>query len=62
MDLIYTNADREDVGVLKDYTFDLAFGSSENDFECKVYKENHCCLEIIFCTLTAQNTAALLTA
>lgn len=48
MDLIYTNADREDVGVLKDYTFDLAFGSSENDFECKVYKENHCCLEDYF--------------
>ena len=48
MDLIYTNADREDIGVLKDYTFDLAFGSSENDFECKVYKENHCCLEDYF--------------
>ena len=48
MDLIYSNADREDIGVLKDYTFDLAFGSSENDFECKVYKENHCCLEDYF--------------
>lgn len=36
MDLIYMNDLKEDVGVLKDYTFDLALGKDENDFECKV--------------------------
>lgn len=43
MDLIYMNGKKEDVGVLKDYTFDLAFGLDENDFECKVVSSNHCC-------------------
>lgn len=33
----------EDVGVMKDYSFDLAFGKDENDFECKVARNNHCC-------------------
>lgn len=36
MDLIYTNENREDIGVLFDYSFDLAFGIDENDFECKL--------------------------
>lgn len=40
MDLIYTNATREDLGVLNDYTFDLAFGSDENDFELTVNSNN----------------------
>lgn len=44
MDLIYTNADWEDVGILKDYVFDLAFGSDENDFELNVSAGNHCCV------------------
>ena len=43
MDLIYTNKEREDVGVLKDYTFDLAFGTDENDFELTLDPSNHCC-------------------
>lgn len=43
MDLIYTNKQREDVGVMKDYAFDLAFGSDENDFELVVDIKNHCC-------------------
>ena len=43
MDLIYTNADREDLGVLLDYEFDLAFGESENDFECTIQSNAHCC-------------------
>lgn len=43
MDLIYMNADREDIGVLLDYDFDLAFGADENDFECKVASASHCC-------------------
>lgn len=43
MDLIYMNAEKEDVGVLSDYTFDLAFGSDENDFECSVSTSNNKC-------------------
>lgn len=43
MDLIYMNPQREDLGVMKDYSFDLAFGESENDFECTVPRGNHCC-------------------
>ncbi len=42
MDLIYTNAAREDLGVLHDYNFDLAFGSDENDFELTVNCYNNC--------------------
>jgi hypothetical protein len=33
MDLIYTNAARVDLGVLKAYAFDMSFGAKENDFE-----------------------------
>lgn len=33
MDLIYTNAKREDIGVLDAYELDMAFGADENDFE-----------------------------
>lgn len=43
MDLIYMNSKKEDIGVLLDYTFDLAFGASENDFECKIVQDSHCC-------------------
>lgn len=43
MDLIHMNENKEDVGVLQDYTFDLAFGKDENDFECKIISSNHCC-------------------
>lgn len=43
MDLIYTNKDWEDEGVLKDYAFDLAFGADENDFEVVIVDDNHCC-------------------
>lgn len=42
MDLIYTNAAREDIGVLHDYEFDLAFGADENNFECTILSKNHC--------------------
>lgn len=42
------NAQKEDLGVMKDYTFDLAFGKDENDFECKVVKNNHCCEKDFF--------------
>ena len=43
MDLIYTDKQRKDIGVMKDYTFDLAFGTDENDFELTTELENHCC-------------------
>ena len=43
MDLIYMNSAKEDIGVLSDYELDLAFGEDENDFECRVQKEAHCC-------------------
>lgn len=43
MDLIYANNEREDVGVMKDYHLDLAFGQDENNFECTISEENHCC-------------------
>lgn len=43
MDLIYTDTNHNDVGVLKDYTFDLAYGSDENDFELVLDLNHHCC-------------------
>lgn len=43
MDLIYMNSAKEDIGVMRDFTLDLAFGSDENDFECKIVRSNHCC-------------------
>ena len=43
MDLIYTNANREDQGVLMDYEMDLAFGQDENNFECTISSASHCC-------------------
>ena len=43
MDLIYTNSSFEDMGVFHDYSFDLAFGKDENDFELTVDSQNHCC-------------------
>ena len=36
MDLIYTNKQRSDVGVIHAYALDLSFGSSENDYEITV--------------------------
>lgn len=43
MDLIYTDENRKDVGVMMAYTLDMAYGSDENDFECTVGRDNHCC-------------------
>lgn len=43
MDLIYTNAKKEDVGVLLAYDLDLAFGADENNFECRIQTSEHCC-------------------
>ena len=43
MDLIYTDVNYKDVGVMKDYAFDLAYGADENDFELTIDLNNHCC-------------------
>ena len=43
MDLIRMDSQKKDLGCLKDYTFDLAFGTDENDFECVVNATGHCC-------------------
>jgi len=44
MDLIYTNKDFEDLGVLDDFKLDLAYGTDENDFELEVDINNNCCI------------------
>lgn len=43
MDLIYMNPDRQDIGVLRDYKLDLAFGKDENNFELQIPSNTHCC-------------------
>lgn len=45
MDLIYMNSKKEDVGVLMNYSLDLAFGADENNFECRINSQEHCCKE-----------------
>lgn len=40
MDLIYTDKNRVDIGVLSAYAFDLSFGASENDFEITLNANN----------------------
>lgn len=42
-DLIYADAAMDDLGVLLDYTLDLAIGADENDFELVVDAANHVC-------------------
>ena len=36
MDLIYTNAKKADLGVLRTHAFDLSYGAEENDFELTI--------------------------
>lgn len=43
VDIIYTDKNRVDVGIVPNPQLDLAFGSSENDFELVVDKSKHCC-------------------
>lgn len=43
MDLIYMDSSRRDVGVMQHYDMDMAFGSGENNFECKVPAGHHHC-------------------
>lgn len=48
MDLIYADANKNDIGVLKDYSFDLAYGSDENNFVLTVSTANNVCQEDYF--------------
>lgn len=43
MDLIYANENREDIGILLDYSLDLAVGADENNFELTIDQNHHCC-------------------
>ena len=43
MDLIYADEKRKDIGIIESCSFDLAYGESENNFECIVTRSNHCC-------------------
>lgn len=43
MDLIYATPDRQDVGIIHDFKFDLAYGADENDFELEMSLVQHCC-------------------
>lgn len=45
MDMIYATDQKEDIGVMKNFTFDLAFGVDENNFELTVNTNNHVCRE-----------------
>lgn len=48
MDLIYADRNKIELGVIQDCTFDCAFGSDENNFECSVDMDNHVCQEDYF--------------
>lgn len=43
MDLIYADDQRVDIGVMMAYTLDMAYGADENDFECTIDRDAHCC-------------------
>lgn len=40
VNMIYANANKKDLGVLQDFSFDMCFGDSDNNFECKIQKYN----------------------
>ena len=43
MDLIYTDKNGIDQDIMPTYELDMAFGRDENDFECSIAIEDHCC-------------------
>ncbi len=45
MDLVYADENKKDIGILNSYSFDMAFGNDENDFECVIDRKDHCCKE-----------------
>lgn len=54
MDLIYATDEKIDLGVMHDFTLDLAFGSDENNFELTTNTNNHVCKSGYF--LYVENT------
>lgn len=48
MDLIYADETRKELGVVKNHTFDLAYGSDENDFSLKMALDDYICKEGYF--------------
>lgn len=54
MDLIYTDKNRNDIGVLSDYELDEAFGKNENNFSLKISLSEHCMEP--GCVIYAENT------
>ena len=40
MDLIYTNKNKEDMGIIQDFSLDMAYGSDENNFELQKFFSN----------------------
>lgn len=54
MDLIYTNKNRKDIGILSDYELDEAFGKNENNFSLKISLSEHCMEP--GCVIYAENT------
>lgn len=38
--LIYADPTKKDIGVLQDYSFDMCYGDSDNNFECRIQKYN----------------------
>lgn len=45
MDMIYANANRQDIGVIDDFKLDLAYGADENNFQLEMSLNQHCCEE-----------------
>lgn len=45
MDMIYANANRQDIGVIDDFKLDLAYGADENNFQLEMALNQHCCEE-----------------
>lgn len=43
MDLIYSNTTKKDIGVVKDYKCEMAYGADENDFELTVSSDSNIC-------------------
>lgn len=42
MDLIYTDENNNDLGVIKNFKLDLAYGKDENNFELEIDIQDHC--------------------
>lgn len=43
MNLIHSDSNGNDIGVLQDFEFDLAYGESENNFALELALPDHCC-------------------